>query len=152
MSKLFGLTLLAAGLTLGILAQTTQNYPFAGTWKLNVDKSKFDPGPAPKSATVTIGQDGKVDFEGESADGKPEKWSVMMTSDGTPAPISGMEGATVTEKRIDDRTVEHTWKYPNSTTNGKAVLNKGGKSMIYTMMGTTEDGKPIHNREVWVKQ
>ena len=27
---------------------------FVGTWKLNVEKSKFSPGPAPKSSTVTI--------------------------------------------------------------------------------------------------
>jgi hypothetical protein len=151
MTKLFGVVFLTAGLSLGVLAQTAQNYPFAGTWKLNIEKSKFSPGPPPKSATVTIGQDAKVDFEAESADGKPEKWSVKMT-EGTPAPISGMEGSTVTEKKIDERTVEHTWKYPDSTMNGKAVLSKDGKTIIYTETGTTADGKQIHNREVWDKQ
>ncbi len=28
--------------------------PMVGTWKLNVEKSKYDPGPAPKSATAKI--------------------------------------------------------------------------------------------------
>jgi hypothetical protein len=152
MNKFFGMALLAAGLCLAVTAQTTQSYPFAGTWKLNVAKSKFSPGPAPKSATVAIGEDGKVDYQGETADGQATKWSVMMTSDGTPATISGMEGSTVTEKRIDERTVEHTWKYPKSTTNGKAVLSKDGKSMTYTMTGTTDEGKPIREREFWEKQ
>jgi len=145
------MALLFAGLSLAVVAQAAENYPFAGTWKLNLAKSKFSPGPAPKSATVTIGQDGKVDYQAEGADGQAEKWSVMMASDGTPASISGMDG-TVAEKRVDERTVEHTWKYPKSTVNGKAVLNRDGKSMTYTMTGTTDDGKPVHNREVWDKQ
>jgi len=129
----------------------TQNDAFAGTWKLDLAKSKFSPGPAPKSATVTIGQDGKVDFQGEGANGQAEKWSVMM-SEGKPAPISGMEGSTVTAKTIDDRTVEHTWKYPDSTSTGKAVLAKNRKSFVYTMTGQSADGKPVNNREVWEKE
>jgi len=28
--------------------------PFAGTWKLNLAKSKFDPGPAPRSSMIKI--------------------------------------------------------------------------------------------------
>jgi hypothetical protein len=44
-----------------------QENPFLGTWKLNVAKSKFNPGPAPKSLTRTITADGsgtKYSFEG----------------------------------------------------------------------------------------
>jgi hypothetical protein len=41
----------------GQSAQTAQNDRFVGTWKLNVAKSKFSPGPPPKSATVTIAPD-----------------------------------------------------------------------------------------------
>lgn len=152
MNKFLGLAFLAAILPLTALAQAAQNYPFAGTWKLNVEKSKFSPGPAPKSATVTIGEDRKVDYQAETADGQTIKWSVNMKSDGTPADISGMEGSTVTEKSIDDRTVEHTWKSPKSTQTGKAVLAKNGKTMVYTLTGTTDDGKPLHNREIWDKE
>jgi len=42
------ITALAAG---PLIAQTN---PFIGTWKLNVAKSKFEPGPAPKSQTRTV--------------------------------------------------------------------------------------------------
>ena len=31
-----------------------QDNPLVGTWKLDVTKSKFDPGPAPKSLTRTV--------------------------------------------------------------------------------------------------
>ncbi len=37
--------------------QAAQNDRFLGTWKLNVAKSKFSPGPAAKAETVTIAQD-----------------------------------------------------------------------------------------------
>jgi hypothetical protein len=47
---------LIAGTTLAlsvtVQAQTASN-PVIGTWKLNLVKSKFDPGPAPKSQTRT---------------------------------------------------------------------------------------------------
>ena len=35
-------------------APIAQGIPGIGTWKLNVAKSKYSPGPAPKSATVTF--------------------------------------------------------------------------------------------------
>jgi hypothetical protein len=47
-------TLTAAGMVLA------QGEPFAGTWKLDVAKSKYDPGPAPKSQTRTWDASGKV--------------------------------------------------------------------------------------------
>ena len=43
--------ILALGLTLSVNAQAPQG--LIGTWKLNVAKSKFSPGPAPKSMTIT---------------------------------------------------------------------------------------------------
>lgn len=152
MSKLFSVAFLAAIFSLAAIAQTDQKYPFAGTWKLDVAKSTFSPGPAPKSATVTISEDRKVDFESESADGRQSKWSVTMKRDGTPAEISGSGGGTVTEKEISNRVVEHHWNTPDGITTGKAMLSKDGKTMIYTGTGKTADGKPIRNHEIWEKQ
>lgn len=50
--------------------------PFAGTWKLDVAKSTYKPGPAPKSLTVTIeaaGKAFKVAADGVAGDGTPIK-------------------------------------------------------------------------------
>jgi hypothetical protein len=57
-----------------------------GTWKLNVEKSKFNPGPAPKSSVLTYeaaGEGVKVTNEGVNAQGNPTK-SVFgpFTNDG----------------------------------------------------------------------
>jgi hypothetical protein len=36
-----------------------QSNPLIGTWKLNLDKSKFSPGTAPRSGTLNYQQDGQ---------------------------------------------------------------------------------------------
>ncbi|MBV9300963.1 MAG: hypothetical protein JOY62_00240 [Acidobacteriaceae bacterium] len=147
---LLALVPLAAG------AQDTQkgtkpeNDRFQGTWKLDVAKSKFSPGPAPQSVTVTIGSD-KVTVDEVHADGKTENWS-YTPSPGTEATITGMDNASVLEKRVNDRTIEHNWKFGNSTMQGRGVLSRDGKRMTYTLTGTTPDGKPVHNVEIYEKQ
>jgi hypothetical protein len=46
---------LAAALSVSVLAfQGVKSDPVIGTWTLNVAKSKFEPGPAAKSGTVTF--------------------------------------------------------------------------------------------------
>ena len=47
----------------------SQSSPQLGTWKINLEKSKFSPGPAPKTSTRTteaVGQGFKTTFEGIS--------------------------------------------------------------------------------------
>jgi hypothetical protein len=48
--------------------------PRLGTWKLNVEKSKYHPGPAPQSVTMKIeaaGEGEKATTEGVNATGAP---------------------------------------------------------------------------------
>ena len=130
--------------------QTAQNDPFLGTWKLNVAKSKFSPGPAAKSETVTIAQ-GKVSVEEVMADGKTQSWS-YTPSPGSTATIVGLDNSSVTEKRVNDHTMEHAWKMGNATMQGKGVVSRNGAKMTYTLTGTNEDGKPLHNVLIFEKQ
>ena len=70
---------LAAGVLLA------QDNPFVGTWKLNTAKSKYEPGPAPKSQTRTIvaeGDGAMYRFEGVGADGNPVAYSFTSNYDG----------------------------------------------------------------------
>jgi hypothetical protein len=116
-------------------------------------KSKIDPGPGPTSASIVIGEDNKIQYSEELADGKSTNWSVSPTADGTPAPITGMgENSTLVEKRIDARHVEHTWKMGSGTLIGKSVISKSRKTMTYTLSGTNAHGKPVHNVEIFEKQ
>lgn len=152
--KRVGMILIAATIPLAFAAaqnmQSGQNDRFTGTWKLNLAKSKFDPGPVPKSVTVML-EPGKASVEEVTQDGKTVNWS-FNPSEGTPVPINGMQDSTVVEKRINDRTVEHTWKMGAGNYTGKAVLSKSGKVMTYTLDGTDAQGRHVHNVEIYDKQ
>src|SRR5665213_2139973 len=92
--------------------------PAIGTWTLNVEKSKFTPGPAPKSATRTYAQtaDGiALTFSGVAADGSAMSGKSTFKYDGKDYAISGSSDYdTLALKRVN-----------GSTT--KAVLKKDGK-------------------------
>ncbi len=75
---------LAAGSVL--LAQSN---PFVGTWKLNVAKSKYDPGPPPQSQTRTWDASGMVMVNGIDAAGKPFSYGYTIKGDGKEYPTMG---------------------------------------------------------------
>src|ERR1700686_5586253 len=89
MKRLFAvLTIMFFALTVAgqVLAQSD---PFVGTWKLDVAKSKFDPGPAPQSQTRTWDASGKVSVEGINAAGKPMSYGYPIMNDGKDYPPMG---------------------------------------------------------------
>jgi hypothetical protein len=73
-------------------------------------------------------------------------------SPGTAVPITGMENSTITENRIDDHHVEHTWTLGERTMTGKGVIAKDGKTMKYITEGKNAEGKPFHNVALYEKQ
>lgn len=148
----YGISLIVALLasTSILIAQTDQNSPFTGTWKLNVAKSKVSPGPAPQSETVTITPDGKVSVETVEADGKNISWS-YTPAENTAVPIEGMPNSTVVSKQSGN-TVDHTWKMGDGNETGHGVISKNGKTMKYTLTGTNAQGQPVHNVLIFEKQ
>ena len=148
--KNFSVVLIALLTACIAYAQDAGQSPFVGTWQLNAAKSKFNPGPVPKSQTVTIGDDGKVTVEGVRSDGTSENWSYTYMKD-QEVPITGMPNSSVLEKR-NGNTIEHTWKFNGGNYTGKAVLAKSGKRMTYTFDGTNPEGKHEHNVQVYDKQ
>src|SRR5438552_2745327 len=66
--------------------------PRVGTWKLNVAKSKYSPGPAPQSQTLKVeasGKGEKVTSEVVGADGKRNTSTYTANFDGKDYPLSG---------------------------------------------------------------
>src|SRR5258706_10477678 len=63
--------------------------PHVGIWKLNLEKSKFNPGPLPRSRTVTIvpfGDGVKLRTEEITAEGKQRTVEYSATYDGKEHP------------------------------------------------------------------
>ncbi|MGH7253943.1 MAG: hypothetical protein ACREIE_09125, partial [Nitrospiraceae bacterium] len=81
--------LLLIHVVLSVRAQVF-NDPRIGTWKLNFEKSKFNPGPPPKSMTVRFepwGDDGlKVTIDTVEANGEVRKHQYTAQYDGKDYP------------------------------------------------------------------
>ena len=106
---------------------------FLGTWKLNVAKSKYSPGPSPKGQTTKIeaweGEGQKVTGDGVDAQGNPTRIEFSVKFDGKDYPMKGNPIAdTVSLKRIDHNTTEGvTKKGGNVVLNSRAVISRDGK-------------------------
>jgi len=152
---LLAITMAVSVLVLGSIAQAADNQ--VGIWKLNVAKSKYSPGPAPKDGTLTIESqaDGlKFTIHGTDAEGKAVHMEFSPKYDGKDAPATGMPGAdTISMKKIDDYTIEAVSKKggkPLITT--KSVVSKDGKTRMTTQEGTNAKGQKVNNTIIYDKQ
>jgi hypothetical protein len=152
--------LFAAAVVLSLaVATTAQSSPLVGTWKLNLDKSKYDPGPAPKELTRTVVADGKgvkYTFAGTSGDGKSIAYGFSVQFDGKDNPVSGNmpNGAdTISAKRSDANHYVATSKKAGKVVGtSKVAVSADGKTTTVDITGTTADGKPEHDIQVYDKQ
>jgi hypothetical protein len=135
--------------------------PAIGTWKLNLAKSKYNPGPPPQSQTTTIeawGNGGiKTSVEGVRADGSRIAYSYTTNYDGKDYPYTGVgtpNGAdTIALKRIDAFTVDSTEKKgAKVVATTRALYSKDGKLRTITSKGTNAAGQPTNNVLVFDRQ
>lgn len=131
--------------------------PLMGNWKLNVEKSKFSPGPAPKSLTVMIEPSGKgrhVTTEQISADGSRVATEYTANYDGKDYPIKGsMIADTVSLKRVNALTTVRTDKKNGKVVSTlKVVATKNGKTYTVDVKSVTPKGEPVKNFLVFERQ
>jgi hypothetical protein len=131
--------------------------PRIGTWKLNVAKSKYSPGPPPQSQTLKIepaGQGEKVTSEVASADGTSTTTVYTANFDGKDYPLTGSPIADmVSLKRIDARTTERTDKKGGTVAQTiRRVVSADGKTMNVTVKGKNAQGQEVSNVVVFEKQ
>ena len=150
MARNLTLTVMAAAMALSAAD------PFLGTWKMNPAKSKYSPGPAPKSATMTYTQDGdwivgKNDTVG--ADDKATTFTNRYKRDGKEYPYEGANGTgTVAVKATNPNTAQATIKIGTSTITLHTVISRDGKSFTRTTKGTDPQGRQVNNVAVYDKQ
>jgi hypothetical protein len=132
--------------------------PFVGTWKMDVAKSTYKPGPAPKSLTVDItaaaDKTFKVAADGVDSEGKPMKAGYTAARDGKDVPVTGspaFDTAALTQTGPNDVTVVYK-KGGKPALTGKASVAKDGKTMTISYTGTDPKGQAINNVVLYVKQ
>ena len=131
--------------------------PWVGTWKLNLAKSKYSPGPAAKSLTVVITAPDagiKQVVDTVPATGPALHYEATGKFDGKDVPVKGNPNADMQSfKKISDRSYEVTAKKGGKTvTTSVVVISADGKTRTNTQTGTTADGKPMKNVLVYDRQ
>ena len=153
--SIFVVTALVASLA-GFAATAAAN-EHSGTWKLNPAKSKYSPGPAPKSLMETIVLDEnsyKVDANGTAADGKRMHIEFDAKFDGKDYPMIGVPWAdTVSVKRIDAHTPQMTQKKGGQVTMTiTCKVSTDGKTRTCTLKGKDEQGRNVNDVVVFERQ
>jgi hypothetical protein len=150
---------LAAVASIGVMSRVTFAQaadPFVGTWKLNVARSTFKAGPAPRSGTATFSTVGPAVMavvDGVAANGDKTHWTYTASADGKDYPAVGNADAdTVSLKKIDARTVEITYhKGGKVTLVNRRTVAADGKTMTVTTKGTNAKGEAIDRVQVYDK-
>lgn len=126
--------LAAAGLAGAQRSPTDE--PLSGIWRLNLAKSRYDPGPPPQSATRVQHLEGdtlKVTLDIVLADGRER--DVHFT-----ARVDGKEW-----KRIDARTLEFTRSTSAGSETGRLQVSEDGRELTLTTSGTDAKGAFHHH-------
>jgi hypothetical protein len=131
--------------------------PNLGTWKLNLGKSTYSPGPAPKSATLTIeAHDGGIKYtsHGENAQGAPIHVEFTAKYDGQDNPVTGSpDFNSIALKRIDAQTIEATIKKDGMVMGtSRTVISHDGQTRTLTSKGKNAAGQEVNNLVVYDKQ
>ena len=127
-----------------------------GTWKLNLAKSTYSPGPAPQNQTVMIeGTDTarKIMVDVTPATGAALHWEVSGAS-GAELPVVGNNpnADAYVLKRINATTLEAQYmKGGKPTLKHTAVVSADGKTLTVTAAGTDAQGRTVSNVAVYGK-
>jgi len=161
--KLAHARLIALLASLGLFSCLTgvgfaQNDPQVGVWKLNLAKSKYTPGPGPKSATTKIeavGAGTKVTVDQVMADGTTRHYEFTTDYDGKDSKVVGNnpDADMVARTRVNANTVQTVSKKAGKvTTTQLSVVSSDGKTRTVTTKGVGSNGQVVSNTAVYDKQ
>ena len=128
--------------------------PTIGTWRLNVAKSKYRPGPAPRSETrvydLTPGGV-KVTVSTVWSDGTSTKVEFPANYDGKDYPVTGSRGAdAVAWTRLDDSSAEVILKHAGAVIgSARRVIAPDRRRMTITYKGVDSRGDQVDNIAVY---
>ena len=127
-----------------------------GTWTLNTAKSKFTPGPAPKSQTRTYAETAQgttMTFTGVAANGSPVSGQSTFKYDGKDYKITGSpDYDTLSLKRLNGTVRVDLKKGGKVVGTTIRTLSGHGKVLTLASKGTGATGAAFDNVMVFDKQ
>ena len=128
-----------------------------GTWKLNLAKSTYSPGPPPRSIVATFEsvKDGiKETHDRVESDGTKIHFEWIAFYDGKDYPVKGdpsRDSGSI--RKIDDYTVEITNRKAGKVmTTARITIARDGKSRDSMVTGVDQQGRQVHNTLLWERQ
>ena len=101
-----------------------------------------------------VGTDGvKIVADVTPGEGAPQQWAMTAKYDGKDYPVTGNPAADmISMKKVDDLNTESTFKKDGKVTaTNVRKLSADGKTLTITSTGTTVDGKPRKDVQVFEK-
>jgi hypothetical protein len=153
----FGYAAVLSGLLVLLpVVGVAQQDPAVGTWKLNLTKSTFSPGPPPKSAILTIeaaGQGLRVTANTIGPDGATTTIRYTANRDGKDYRVTGSPDYDTVALSGDQSTVQGTRKKDGKVVQTYIrVISADGKTMTVTSTGINASERKINNVAVYEKQ
>jgi hypothetical protein len=142
-------------LSVQLVAQSAS--PFSGNWRLNVAKSRFMPGPTPKSGVLRVDYTGNVRHsivETVSPDGSSDRSEYTAPLDGKDHALKGTANAdTVSLRQVNPTTIERTDKRKGQIVMLHTLkISPDGRTLTVNVKGVTGAGDHIDNLMVWDRQ
>jgi hypothetical protein len=147
---------LLTGITLCTLLAAAAPDPILGVWKLNLARSRFNPGPAPRSQTRTYVETPKgiqVTIRSVGANGRSSTIAFPERYDGRDYPVQGSEVAdALALVRINDYMAEATMKHGSRVVaSAKRLITDEGKTLVIDYKEPSPE-RPVDNELVYDKQ
>jgi hypothetical protein len=140
-------------------AEPPSSNPWIGTWKINLERSSFSPGPKPTVAgtiKVELSAGGlKLTNDGTDPQGRTFHTEFVGTFDGKENPAVGAAtpNTTTSYKRVDDRTFELVAKVDGKpTVTTRILIAADGKTLTATQIGQDLQGQTVNDAIVADKQ
>jgi hypothetical protein len=156
-STLMGINLALGLWLMGTLLAQAQE-PLFGTWKMNAARSKYSPGPVPKSNIAKWEPfDGgvKLTVDVVPVNGETQHYESSGKFDAKDNPVIGNnpDADTMAFSKIDAHTYEVVNKRGGKTTlTARIVVAADGKTRITTQTGKSVQGEAVKNTMFYEKQ
>ena len=147
----------AVAITFAVALGGTAVAQAVGTWKVNLSKSKYQQGQAPKSMTLVYeaaGEGIKVTVDQVPADGPAIHYAYTANYDGKDVPVVGNpNGDMAARTRVNATTTKLVNKKDGKILSTVTIVTSAdGKTLTITTTGKNAEGQKIDSVAVYDKQ